>query len=162
MMWRITALLFAGGVLALALFGTKAAGPLEDAESAFHRGDYAAAVQIFRSLAEGGDAGAQYSLGWMYATGEGIPRNDKQALFWFRKAAEQGNIKAQSAIAGMYSFGVGVPTDYVLAYMWANVAAARERNAARHDMDVKLRDDAAARMTPDQIAEAQRLASEWK
>lgn len=40
--------------------------------------------------AEQGDASAQYKLGRMYANGEGVPRNDTEAVNWFRKAAEQG------------------------------------------------------------------------
>jgi len=40
--------------------------------------------------------------------------------------------------------------------MWLNLAAAQEPDAVRE------RDVAASQMTPDEIAEAQRLASEWK
>jgi len=41
--------------------------------------------------AEQGFANAQYNLGVMYANGEGVPEDDKQAVKWFRLAAEQGN-----------------------------------------------------------------------
>ena len=56
----------------------------------------------------------------------------------------------------MYDKGGGVPRDDVLAYMWFNLAAAQGRENARRG-----RDRAARRMTPDQLAEAQRMAREW-
>ena len=46
---------------------------------AYGRGDYAAAVRISRQGAEQGDAWAQYNLGFMYATGEGVPEDFIQA-----------------------------------------------------------------------------------
>jgi hypothetical protein len=57
----------------------------------------------------------------------------------------------------MFERGDGVPQDYVQAYMWYTLGAANgaKRGAA-------LRDALAKRMTPDQIAEAQQLAQEWK
>ena len=45
--------------------------------------------------AELGDAGAQGSLGWMYATGEGVLQDDAEAVRWYRLAAEQGYAGAQ-------------------------------------------------------------------
>ena len=56
----------------------------------------------------------------------------------------------------MYWNGEGVPQDAVLAYMWLSLAAAQEPKA------VKQRDVAASQMTSDEIAEAQRLAREWR
>ena len=46
--------------------------------------------------------------------------------------------------------------------MWFNLAAARDPNAATSDLAAKARDSVAAKMTPAQIAEAQRTAREWK
>ena len=57
----------------------------------------------------------------------------------------------------MYDQGQGVPQDYIQAHMWFNLAG------ASGDADgIKERDAIAGKMTPDQIAEAQRLAREWK
>jgi hypothetical protein len=50
-----------------------------------------------------------------------------------------------------------VPQDIVLAHMWSNLAAAQGNEPARGNRDLF-----ASRMTPDQLAEAQRLAREWK
>ncbi len=74
-----------------------------------------------------------------------------------KKAAEQGDEVAQFSLGDMYESGTGVPQDYVLAHMWFNLAAAKGYPFARD-----RRDYLAQYMTPDQIAEAQRLAREWK
>jgi hypothetical protein len=55
-----------------------------------------------------------------------------------------------------------VAQDYVLAHMWFNLAASRAPEAELHQEAVISRDKVAAKMTPDQIAEAQKMAREWK
>ncbi len=60
----------------------------------------------------------------------------------------------------MYGNGQGVPQDYVQAHMWTNLAVAQSSGEDR-DQGVENRDIIAARMTAEQIAEAQRLAREW-
>ena len=44
-----------------------------------------------RRRAEQGDAEAQFSLGFRYGEGEGVPEDRQEALKWWRKAAEQGH-----------------------------------------------------------------------
>jgi uncharacterized protein len=94
-----------------------------------------------------------------------VPQDYAEAAKWYRKAAEQGNASAQAALGGMYANGDGVPQDYVKAHKWFNLAASRLTKAAeqkvRHET-VSNRDNVAARMTPAQISEAQKLAREWK
>jgi uncharacterized protein len=90
----------------------------------------------------------------------GVPTNFKEAFRLLHPFADQGNAYAQHFVALMYSEGKGVPLDYVLAYMWFNLAAAGSEDG--WEFDAKQRDDVAAKMTPDQIAEAQRMAREWK
>ena len=70
--------------------------------------------------------------------------------------AERGDAKAQFNVGLMYDNGQGVTQDYVQAHMWFNLAGAQgvKQAAKNRDMGAKL-------MTPAQIAEAQRLASEW-
>ena len=59
-----------------------------------------------------------------------------------------------------YNEGEGVPQDYVEAHMWYNLAASQLTGEAR-ELVVENRDWVAFRMTPEQIAEAERLAREW-
>jgi TPR repeat protein len=98
----------------------------------------------------------------MYVGGQGVPRDYAQAVVWLRKAAEQGNALGQINLGTTYERGQGVPQDYAQAHMWYNLAASHAEDPATREMAVKNRDDVATKMTPAQIAEAQRLASEWK
>ena len=108
---RITTFV-ASGVLALALFGEAMAGPLEDGEAAYQRGDYETAVRLWRLSGDEGNVDAQFNLGLLYSSGPGVPQDHAQALIWFRKAADQGDARAQVYLGGMYRVGRGVRQDY--------------------------------------------------
>jgi len=122
------------------------------------RQDTAEAVKWYRKAADQGDALAQRYLGASFLNGDGVPLNYAEAVKWLRLAANQGESAAQVLLGLMYTKGnMGVLQDYVLGYMWFNLAAAQnEENAAG------ARDETASLMTPAQIAEAQKLAREWK
>ena len=124
--------------------------------------DYAQAVVWYRKAADQGNAVAQNNLGFMYDQGLGVARDYAQAVVWYRKAADQGDAAAQNNLRRMYDHGHGVPQDYAQAHMWYNLAASHAEDVATREMAVKNRDRVAAKMTPTQIAEAQRMASEWK
>ena len=111
--------------------------------------------------ADQGNAEAQHNLGLKYHTGEGVPQDDEEAVRWYRLAADQGLAVAQSMLSFMYATGRGVPQDDTLAHMWCNLAASNSTGDTR-DSAVKNRDLIAKEMSPEAIAEAQRLASEWK
>ncbi len=84
---------------------------------------------------------------------------DAEAGRWYRLAVAQGNASAMSNLGGMYARGRGVVQDYVQAHMWWNVAASRLTGEERK-RSADARDALARLMTPEQIAEAQRLARE--
>jgi TPR repeat protein len=69
----------------------------------------------FRLAAEQGHAHSQFRVGDMYMSGDGVAKNDTEAVKWFRKAAEQGLANAQGMLGIMYAKGQAVPQDYVLA-----------------------------------------------
>ena len=119
--------------------------------------DAVQAVAWYRKAAEQGNASAQFNLGLRDHNGEGVPKDDVQAAEWWRKAAEQGQAEAQRALGVLYGRGDGVPRDDIRAYMLFNLAAAQGDEQARENRDVITR-----RMSPQQIAEAQRLTREWK
>ena len=101
----------------------------------------------------------------MYEVGYGVPQNSAEAMKWFRRAADQGDYDGQSWVSVMYRDGKGVPIDFVRAYMWASLAAQNTEHArVPHSKQSALsnRDFIATMMTPAQIAEAQKLAREWK
>ncbi|MDR3640771.1 MAG: caspase family protein [Humidesulfovibrio sp.] len=121
------------------------------------RQDFREAVKWYRKASEQENAEAQFDLGVMYHKGQGVPQNYSEALKWYSKAAKQGYDKAQGNLAVMYAVGQGIQKNNVLAYMWFSLAAAQgNANAA------KGRDLAASEMKPAQLAEAQRLAANWR
>jgi len=120
------------------------------------RQDNAEAVKWFRKAAEQGDPDGQALLGFLYEIGLGVPQNDAEAAKWYGMAAEQGDAAAQYNLGVLYANGQGVPQDNVLASMWWNIAASSgDEDAANY------RDKMATKLTPNQIAEAQRMAREW-
>jgi TPR repeat protein len=147
----------AAWLMLVAAAGTAVAEPCMAADD---RGQYSATehVRCLRQEADQGNDLSQYLLGAMYLVGQGVPQDYAEAVKWLRRAADQGFSTAQFVLAGMYALGQGVPEDVVRAHMWFNLSGAEsDYQDAR-----KLRDDLARRMTPAQIAEAQKLAREWK
>ena len=124
--------------------------------------DYAEAVKWFRKAADQGIAAAQLNLGLMYYNGLGVTQDYAEAVKWYRKAADQGDAGAQFNLGGMYRIGQGVTQDFVEAHKWYNLSAAHQIDAQKRDVASKSRDEVAAKMTAAQIAEAQKLAREWK
>ncbi len=112
--------------------------------------------------AERGHESAQYNLALMYFLGEAIPLDYKEAFRWFRASAVQGNSSAQGSLGAMYRAGLGLPQDYILAHMWYNLAVANSELDQERRIWAKNRDATAKKMTSEQLAEAQRLAREWK
>jgi TPR repeat protein len=181
-------------MFACTLVAPARAGPLQDAQAAYHRGKYAAALDLWQPLAEQGNPDAQAGLGSLYLGGYGVARDEAVAMAWFRKAAEQGhangqfslaslyygrkeyapaaswyrraaeqgNALAQIRLARMYAEGPGLARDDVQAYKWFAVAAMRGADSYARTNAAKGRDAAAMKMTPAQIAEAERLVREWK
>ena len=79
------------------------------------------------------------------------------ALKELRPLAEQGHAEAQYNLGYMYYKGQGLPQNYIQAYMWASLAAGQGYELAAKGLEILEKE-----MTPAQIAEAQRLAREWK
>ena len=130
--------------------------------------DPAEAVRWYRMAAEQGYADAQNQLGFSYRDGRGVPQDDTESARWFRAAAEQGNSSAQYLLGVRYGDGQGVPQDYVEAHKWFNLASVDNVLSVAEQLKqilehaVTRRDELAKKMTPGQLAEAQRLAAEWK
>jgi uncharacterized protein len=115
-----------------------------------------------RERAAAGDPEAQFTLGKNYEAGRsGLKKDYAEAANWYRKSADQGNVYAQASLGILYHAGKGLPHDDVQAEMWFTVSAAHASENDRETI-VEMRDSVAAHLTPQQIAEAQRLAHEWK
>ena len=135
-------------------------------------------------LALQGNAEAQFQLGIIYELGRGVPEDSAEASRWFRMtaflgievrrgrgvpqdyaesvkwwraSAEQGLGVSQLELGSSYAEGEGVLQDYVQAHKWYNLSTVSGKEAA-----VPFRDHLAKKMTSEQVAEAQRLATEWE
>ncbi|MBN9127746.1 MAG: sel1 repeat family protein, partial [Nitrosospira sp.] len=85
-----------------------------------------------------------------------VAQDYAQALALYRQAAEQGHAGAQTNLGVLFYKGSGIKKDYVEADKWFNIASAADHEDAKVNRNLmeKL-------MTPVQIAEAQRQATEW-
>lgn len=113
------------GAFAVAAFlgAPAAAGPLEDGTAAYREKEYAKAAELWRPLADSGDAAAQHFLGTLYAEGKGVEQNDGTAFMWFQRAANQGNAAAQYNVGASYAAGTGVAKSDTEAAKWFQRAA---------------------------------------
>lgn len=119
--------------------------------------DDAKARQWYEKAAIQGHTEAQVNLGVLLMYARGGQQDYKMAVYYLRLAANQGNDLAQRRLGQMYERGEGVQQDYVKAYMWYSLGSANGVEAG-----ARLREALAKKMDPDQIAEAQKLAREWK
>ncbi|HEY5914366.1 MAG TPA: PEGA domain-containing protein [Verrucomicrobiae bacterium] len=129
------------------------------------RGDGVAAngvegVEWFRKAAARGSGDAEYQVGKCYLEGAGVSKDIDQALMWIRHAAERGFPPAQNELGVCYEKGIGVTKDPLQAYKWFALAAARD-DAHAVDIRVSLA-KMEALLSKEQVAEAQRLAREFK
>ncbi len=123
-------------------------------------GSDAAAVRRITVKAEHGDAHAQAMLGFMYASGNGVPQSYEVAARWYLRSAEQGDPVAQYLLGLLYDKGFGVTADTVIAYKWLNLAAAHAPRQSRETF-MRMRDSVGSKMTEDQLKLARRLAVDF-
>ena len=71
--------------------GISAGADLQKGWTAYQSGNFATALREWRPLAEKGNADAQYLVGGMYATGQGVIRDWVFAHMWGNLAASNGN-----------------------------------------------------------------------
>jgi TPR repeat protein len=127
--------------------------PKDDAES----------LKWGRLAAENGIVAAQLIMGARYNEGRGVPKDPEEAVKWFGKAATKGAAYGQFSLGLLYAGGLGIPQDKVQSFKWFTLAAAVFPPASKEsDEAIKNANLIAAKMTPAEIAEAQRLAKEWK
>jgi len=117
---------------------------------------YVEAVMWFSQAAERGDLLAQHSLATAYQLGAGVERDYGEAVKWYRQAAELGETGSQRDLGLHYLRGEGVLQDYIQARLWLGLAAAKGDTGA-----AKALGRLEKKMTPNQIAETERLAEKY-
>ena len=83
--------------------------------------------------------------------------NPPEAVKWYRKAAEQGHEYGQNNLGFCYITGEGVVKNDLEGYKWVLLAAAKGAKKAKENASIVER-----RLSPEQRAEAQRMATEWQ
>lgn len=105
--------------LGLTIFSAQAgSGDFERGAAAHRHGDYQAAVKLWQPLAEKGQVDAQYNLGVMYYSGDGVKQDYVEAAKWLRMAAQQGDKPAQYYMGSMCLNGEGVKQSESEAHKW--------------------------------------------
>ena len=107
--------------------------------AAYDKKNHAQAIEVFKPLAEKGDAKAQFQLGLMYDRGQSVPQDYAQAVIWYRKAAEQGFSDAQINLGVMYDIGLGVAQDDAQALNWYRKAAEQGNPTAQVNLGRKYK-----------------------
>ncbi|MAV49408.1 MAG: hypothetical protein CME93_00440 [Hyphomonadaceae bacterium] len=149
--------------------------------------DYTEAAKWYQRAAEQAHVLAQYNLGILHASGQGVRQNYAKAAKWYRKAAKRGHASAQCNLGFMHHNGLGVLQDYAKAADLYRSAAEQQDAGAQRNLgimyghgwgvpqsmvkahmwgniattnggDASVRDVAAERMTSKEIAEAQQRA----
>lgn len=108
-------------------------------------------VRHLHSVAVDGDAEMQYNLGLKFSCGNGVVRDDAEAVRWYQLAAAQGHAKAQNRLGLMCAGGIGVTKDEAKAVVWYRRAAEQGNADAQCNLGVVyanglgvVRDDAEA------------------
>src|SRR5580692_6832063 len=118
-----TALLFLPGELALAQSPEQASVKKK-------------AIADLKEIAYSGNVNAQVQLGVIYLTGDGVAKDDAEAVKWLRKAADQDNALGERYLAEMYFKGRGVPSDTTEAAKWLRMAAVQGDAESEHNLAV--------------------------
>lgn len=109
---------------------------LDEGFGAYNEGDYSTALENFKPLAEQGDVNAQFMLGSMYSTGNGVPLNMDKAVEWLRRAAKQDDVEAQFSLGVMYRTGKGVSQNLAQAAKFFRLAAKQGQAKAQTNLAV--------------------------
>jgi TPR repeat protein len=112
------------------------AGPLDDANSAYEKGEFSSARHLYDQLALQGDRTAQFRLGVLYEDGKGVAKDGREALRWYSVASAQGSPEAAYNLGRLYHDGRGIPQNHVRARRWYLVAARRDETRAAVNLGV--------------------------
>ena len=85
---------------------------IKEAQIELDTQNYAKALDLYHQAAMQGDSEAMHALGMMYCRGEGVQKDNREAIYWFEKAAEKGNTVAMCNLGYSYEFGEGVERDF--------------------------------------------------
>ena len=124
------------GVIALAAALLIQPGCLALAQSTTQASPKQKVIADLKEMANAGDVKSQVQLGLDYLTGNGVGKDDAEAVKWLRKAADQDNPLGERYLAEMYFKGRGVPADNAEAAKWLRLAAEQGDPQSQHNLAV--------------------------
>ncbi len=86
-----------------------------------------------RAAAEGGSAEARARLGQMLLDGDGVEKDEAEALRWFDLAARGGHLEAANMMGRCHDLGWGTPVNKAMAAAWYQRAAERGLTWAKYN-----------------------------
>lgn len=120
------------------------------------------ALAWYRRAADDGSAAAQRAVGDFYRKGRLVSVDASEAVRWYTRAADGDDLRAQYELGQSYFDGTGVTRDYESAYVWFTIAAGQTPLEDNRKGLIELRNIAAARMQPVEIAAARHRVAGWK
>jgi TPR repeat protein len=120
------------------------------------------ALDWYRRAAERGSAAAQRTVGDFYRKGRGVTADAGEAARWYRRGADGDDLRAQYELGQAYFAGTGVTRDYASAYVWFTLAASQTPLPDNRTALIELRNIAAARMPPADVAAADARVAAWQ
>lgn len=115
---------------------------LTKASQQIANGRYADAVSTLEPLVNAGNSAAQYQLGLLYYSGNGVPEDEKKAVQLLTASAQQGNVEAMYQLGNAYTFGNQTPQLVgdadVEAAKWYFMAAKQGHADAQYSMGLLL------------------------
>ena len=91
-------------------------------------------ISRLQTEAQSGNLDAQLKLARAYERGNGVSKNDQEALKWYRSAAEHGNPEAQENLGVIYLAGEIVKQDKHEAFAWFQKSARQGNADAMYDL----------------------------
>jgi Sel1 repeat len=126
---------------------------MADAKDALDAQDFTTALELYRQVADDGNAAAENNVGLFYVKGWGVPQDPKKAMHWFRKADRDGSIYAKNNLVGLRQQLHGPQRDEILKY--GNSSLAPQKKTAQKS--VRL-----AELSPHNTTSTPKLASKPK
>lgn len=87
------------------------------------------------SLAEQGDANAQWMMGQTLLSASDLLEDATRAAWWLRRAADQGHGLAQRDLGMLHELGRGVEQSVEEAFFWYSLASVQESGRAKLHRD---------------------------
>ncbi len=129
--WAGAALIVAGAAQAQTAF--------ERGLDAYSNGEYGAALEHWRPVAESGDVVAAFNVGVLYAQGLGVEADPVEAVRWYRRAAHAGYANAQFNLGAAYYRGEGTEVNVSQAVSWWEKAAEQGHAEALYNLGTLYR-----------------------